>query len=155
MSNRHPSRDTVRIHNHIRYQSLDREGKIFLPVSHATNSLLSMPRGKFIADLRNFYWPCFYLGKLKSMSVFSYQNLLDVSLLSSSDSHRYVFCQGLVFVDLSLPIFQLYISNCYLSFVIESSQERQAILVQVLHLSPLPIFKKVTGFGNNSLLSSK
>lgn len=89
------------------------------------------------------------------MSVFSYQNLLDVSLLSSSDSHRYVFCQGLVFVDLSLPIFQLYISNCYLSFVIESSQERQAILVQVLHLSPLPIFKKVTGFGNNSLLSSK
>jgi len=52
MPNRHTWRDAVRIDNHIRYNTLNSEWKVLLPIGHSTSSFLSMSWGKFVADLR-------------------------------------------------------------------------------------------------------
>lgn len=52
MTDGHSRRNTVRINNHIRHDAINCEGKILLPVGHATGAFLSMARSEFVSNLR-------------------------------------------------------------------------------------------------------
>jgi len=53
MTNRHSRRDSVRVDNHVRVDSLYGEWQVFLPISYSARSLLSMPTGKFVTNHRD------------------------------------------------------------------------------------------------------
>lgn len=75
------------IHDEIWHNALSRKGKIFLPVGHATGTLLSMTRGKLISDLGNFDRSHLDLyEKVISGIVMSQHDLVDHALLRVSQS---------------------------------------------------------------------
>lgn len=53
VTNGHTGGDSVRIDNHVRNDTFDRERQVFLPVSHSTGTFLSVTTGKLVTDLRN------------------------------------------------------------------------------------------------------
>jgi len=54
MTDCHTRGDSVRIDDHIGHNTFDREGQVFLSVSHSTSSLLSVTTGKLVSDLWRF-----------------------------------------------------------------------------------------------------
>lgn len=60
MTNCHTWRNSMWINNQIRDNTFSCKWKIFLSICHSTCSFLSMPRGKFITNLRNFNSSHFY-----------------------------------------------------------------------------------------------
>lgn len=63
MADRHTRRDSVRIHDHVRYDAFSSERQVLLSVSHAASTLLSMSTGELVTDLRDSHCSHLYLSK--------------------------------------------------------------------------------------------
>lgn len=80
----HSGRNTVRIDNHIRYDSVHCERQVLLPKSHTTSTLLTMSRCELITNLRNSYTSHSYLSELVASRIFRYNNTVYNTFLCSS-----------------------------------------------------------------------
>lgn len=69
MSNGHARRNSVRVDDDVGSRSLGREGHVLLPVGDSDRSLLTVTRGKLVADLRDSSRAHADLDKFESLRV--------------------------------------------------------------------------------------
>lgn len=81
MTDGHPRRDGVGVHNHVRVDALNRERQVFLTVCHAACSFLSVTTCKLISDLRNLDRSHFDLDHTLLLFIGSDHDLIDVAFL--------------------------------------------------------------------------
>jgi hypothetical protein len=81
MTNRHSRRNSVRIDNHVRVHTLDRERQVLLAVSHATGSLLTVTTGELVSDLWDFDCAHFHFDKTLVLLVRCHDDLVNVAFL--------------------------------------------------------------------------
>ena len=70
MTDCHTRRNTMRINDKIRYNSLNCKRHVFLTIGHTNNTFLTVSTSKFITNLWASDTSCFYFCKAISMSIF-------------------------------------------------------------------------------------
>jgi hypothetical protein len=81
MTDSHAGGNSVGVHNHVGSYALNCKGQIFLPISHANSSLLTVARGEFVADLGNFDGSHFNFDESFFLLICSENDLIDVAFL--------------------------------------------------------------------------
>lgn len=81
MTNGHTRRDSVGIDNHVWVNTFASEWQILLPISHTTSTLLTVTRGEFITDLRNFNSSHFDFNESLVFVICSQNDLVYVAFL--------------------------------------------------------------------------
>ena len=82
MADSHSGRNSVRVDNHIRDNSLDGKGQIFLPVSNTASTFLSMSTGKLVSNLRDLYCSHFNFDVAPAIIVCGQNNLINIAFLT-------------------------------------------------------------------------
>jgi len=98
MANGHARRDSVRVDNHVRYNSFDCERQVLLSVRNTDCSLLSMATGKLVSDLRNFYCAHLYFHEPLVVFICGQNDLVNDTFFRMSQ------WSGEVFVGLNLGL---------------------------------------------------
>lgn len=80
MTDRHTGWNSVRVDNHIWYNTFNCERKILLSISHSTSSFLAVTTSEFITDLGYFYSSHFDFNESLILIVCCQDNLFDIPL---------------------------------------------------------------------------
>lgn len=91
MTDCHTGWNSVRVDNHIWYNTFDREWKVLLPIGHPTSTFLSMTTSEFITDLGNFNSSHLYLHESFVLIVCCQNNLFDIPFFRVLQRLRLIF----------------------------------------------------------------
>lgn len=78
------------IYHHVRHHALNSKWQVFLPIGHPTGSLLPVPTGELISDLRNPDTPDPHLGELIMVLVCRDKHIVDIPLLRPPGLERQI-----------------------------------------------------------------
>ena len=81
MTNSHAGRDSVRIDDHVRHDSLSSKWQVLLSVGHATSSFLTVTTGKLVSNLRDSNSSHFDFGESEILFISSDYNLINNAAL--------------------------------------------------------------------------
>ena len=91
MTNSHTRWNSVRVDNHVGNDSFTGERQIFLAISQATSSFLSVTTGKLVTDLRRLDSSHFDLDQSVHLFVGSQNDLINIAFLRVLQRHRPIF----------------------------------------------------------------
>mmetsp|Transcript_18763 Transcript_18763/g.45097 ORF Transcript_18763/g.45097 Transcript_18763/m.45097 type:complete len:326 (+) Transcript_18763:712-1689(+) len=95
MADRHARGDSVRVHDQVRRDPLAREGHVVLAIGDAHRALLSVARGKLVADLRHSHRTHLDLNEARATLRRSEHDLVDCAMLVVAQPRARVALGGL------------------------------------------------------------
>jgi len=81
MTDSHTRGDSVRVDDHVRHETLNRVGEVFLSVGHSTSTFLTVTRGELITNLGHFDSSHLNLHKSFILIVCCQNDRVDVTFL--------------------------------------------------------------------------